>query len=248
MSLTIIAMKIIDLGNLSYRDAWAAQESAHDEVLAGGEERILIVEHPPVITLGRRAGVEANIVASAEELSRRGVEVVQSDRGGDVTFHGPGQIVAYPIVRLIDHKLSVGSYVRVLEAGAVAALRDVGVRAGKDACAIGVWVKPAGWARAGKICAVGVRVRRGVTLHGVALNVETDLSYFDLIIPCGLTGRSVASVRQVLGDATPAMSVIKQRLAARLIQAISGSAEVSREIGIVGEGAVKCDTVESSGA
>src|SRR4051794_22301102 len=147
-------MRVEDLGTMRYRDAWAAQERAHDEVLHGGEERILFVEHPPVITIGRRAGVDRNLMASQEQLERLGVEVVQSDRGGDITFHGPGQIVAYPIVRLNDHALSVGGYVRRLEEAAIAALRELGVAAQKDACAIGVWVPDAS-GRLVKICALG---------------------------------------------------------------------------------------------
>src|SRR6476620_689274 len=133
-------MQIADMGLMRYRDAWAAQERAHEEVLNGGEERILFVEHPPVITFGRRAGVDRNLIASQEQLARLGVEVVQSDRGGDITFHGPGQIVAYPIVRLNDRALSVGGYVRRLEESVIAALRELGVAAQKDTCAIGVWV------------------------------------------------------------------------------------------------------------
>src|SRR5205809_5179921 len=107
----MIHLRVNDLGVMSYRDAWAVQEQAHAEVLAGGEERILFVEHPPVITFGRRAEVmgQKNLLASADALAQMGVEVVQSDRGGDVTFHGPGQLVVYPIIRLNDHRLSVGS-------------------------------------------------------------------------------------------------------------------------------------------
>src|SRR5579872_6909426 len=104
-----------DLGRLLYREAWAIQEQVHAQVLSGGEERVLFVEHPPVITFGRRPGVSRNLIASDEQLATLGVEVVQSDRGGDITFHGPGQIVAYPIIRLNDHRLSVGAYVHGLE-------------------------------------------------------------------------------------------------------------------------------------
>src|SRR3954454_7747392 len=102
------SMRVEDLGTMAYRDAWALQEAAHAEVVGGGEERVLLVEHPPVITFGRRPGVERNVVASQALLDARGVETVPSDRGGDVTFHGPGQLVVYPIIRLNDHRLSVG--------------------------------------------------------------------------------------------------------------------------------------------
>jgi lipoyl(octanoyl) transferase len=216
-------MIVADLGTMAYRDAWREQERVHGEVVAGGEERILLVEHPPVITYGRRAGVERNLLASDEQLSMLGVEVVQSDRGGDVTFHGPGQLVAYPIVRLNDHRLSVGGYVRALERAVIAALGDLGIRAGRDECAVGVWVGDGTRAGAGmaKVCAIGVRIRRGVTLHGLALNVTTDLNYFDLIVPCGLQRRPVTSVARLCGDAAPGMDAVKQVVARRLISCLA---------------------------
>lgn len=209
---------------MPYRDAWAVQEAAHAQVVDGAEERILLVEHPPVITFGRRPGVDRNIVASPQVLASRGVEVVGSDRGGDVTFHGPGQIVAYPIVRLIDHGFSVGGYVRALELSVINALAGFSVAARKDACAVGVWVEgpleESG--TLAKICAIGVRVRRGVTLHGLALNVATDLSYFDLIIPCGLVGRPVTSLQKILADEAPTMTRVKQVLADQLVARLNG--------------------------
>jgi lipoyl(octanoyl) transferase len=212
---------IEDLGTLPYRDAWALQEAAHAEVVAGADERILLVEHPPVITFGRRPGVERNILAPLELLQSRGVEVVPSDRGGDVTFHGPGQLVAYPIVRLIDHRLSVGGYVRALEHSVIDALRAFGVAARKDDCAVGVWADdPSG--RLAKVCAIGVRVRRGATLHGLALNVTTDLSFFDLIVPCGLVGRSVTSLQRLLGPDVPSMDEVKRVLVDRLGAGLTG--------------------------
>jgi len=125
---------------MRYRDAWDLQKSAHAEVLAGGDERIFLVEHPPVITFGRRPGVDQHLLASRQTLASMGVEVVQSDRGGDITFHGLGQLVAYPIIRLNDHRLSVGSYVRSLETAVIATLSDLGIAAQKDSAAIGVWV------------------------------------------------------------------------------------------------------------
>lgn len=229
-----------DLGRLAYRDAWIAQEQAHAEVVDGGQERIFLVEHTAVITLGRRAGVEAHILASQDVLQSRGVEVVQSDRGGDVTFHGPGQLVVYPIIRLVDHQLSVGAYVRCLEAVMVLALADFGITAGKDACAIGVWAKNRADLPAGKIGAIGVRVRRGVTLHGLALNVTTDLSYFDLIVPCGLAGRSVTSMKEILKGACPALNEVKDSLTKHLLRVLSGPRESLLELAVIGEGKPKC--------
>jgi lipoate-protein ligase B len=198
-------MIVEDLGLMGYREAWGRQESAHAAVVAGGEERLILVEHRPVITFGRRAEAAArNVVASAERLKEMGVEVVESDRGGDVTFHGPGQLVVYPIVRLNHHGLSVGGYVRRLEEVVIEVLGELGVSAGKDEKAIGVW------AGGKKICALGVRVKRGVTLHGVAINVTTDLRYFDLIVPCGLAGKGVTSIKEVLAEKTPSMEKVKR--------------------------------------
>jgi len=213
-------MIITDLGTTAYRDAWALQERAHAEVLDGAEERVLFVEHPPVITFGRRPGLERNLVASESLLKSRGVEVVHSDRGGDITFHGPGQLVAYPIVRLNDHRLSVGGFVRRLEETVIAALHDLDIPAQKSPDAIGVWVPDASGTLA-KICALGVRIRRGVSMHGIALNVTTDLSYFDLIVPCGLAGRGVTSIEKLLGQRAPTMQRVKSVLAARFHQAFA---------------------------
>src|SRR5579859_5217289 len=189
-------MRFEDLGTIGYRQAWAVQERAHEEVLAGGEERVFFVEHPPVITFGRRPNIARNLLASNEQLAKLGVEVVQSDRGGDITFHGPGQLVAYPIIRLNDHGFSVGGYVHTLERVIVATLDELGIRSSSDPAAVGVWTDVPSCGSSGKICAIGVRIKRGVSLHGIALNVTTDLSYFDLIVPCGLQGRGVTSMSQ----------------------------------------------------
>jgi lipoyl(octanoyl) transferase len=205
-------MQLVDLGLIAYRDAWALQEQAQAEVQAGGEERVFLLEHPPVITFGRRPDAVRNLRAAEEQLHAMGVEVVQSDRGGDITFHGPGQLVAYPIVRLADHGLSVSSYVKRLEHVVIDALADLGVPAHLDPSAIGVWV---GEGRsAAKICALGVRIRRGVSMHGIALNVTTDLRYFELINPCGL-GRPVTSLGRV-SEAGPDMAVVKQAVGRRI--------------------------------
>jgi lipoyl(octanoyl) transferase len=206
-------MLVVDVGTMKYREAWTLQEKIHAEVLAGGEERLILVEHPPVITFGRRGEIEGpkNLLASSEYLQTLGVEIVQSDRGGDVTFHGPGQIVAYPIVRLNDHTLSVGGFVRKLEQIVIAALKQLNVEAFKDEAGIGVWVRES-VDELEKICAIGVRIRRGVSMHGIALNVETDLKYFDLIVPCGLKEKRATSLRKILRDATPTIEQVKQIL------------------------------------
>lgn len=209
-------MKIEDLRTMAYNDAWELQEEHHARVAEGGEEVILLVEHPPVVTLGRRASAMENLLASSDLLKQRGVELVQTDRGGDITFHGPGQIVAYPIIRLLDHKLSVGGYVHGLEKAVIGTLAAFGIGACADPSAVGVWTSHNG--KPGKVCAIGVRVKRGVTLHGLALNVTTDLSYFDLIVPCGLAGRGVTSLSQLLGEKAPSMDRVKQVLVQSIVQ------------------------------
>ena len=217
-------MRIIDLGTLNYTNAWREQERVHAEVLAGSEEAILLVEHTPVITFGRRAEDSAkHLVASRESLQQLNVDLVESDRGGDITFHGPGQLVAYPIVRLADHRLSVGAYVKSLEHAVMQTLSHFGIESHLDPGAIGVWTER------GKICALGVRIKRGVSMHGIALNVTTDLNWFNLIVPCGITGKSVTSMRQILQDRVPSMDEVKgiivSRIAACVCEGIRNNAE-----------------------
>lgn len=195
------------------------QERAHQEVLEGGEETLFLVEHPPVITFGRRPGVGQHLLASETYLADMGVEVVQSDRGGDITIHGEGQIVAYPIVRLANHGLSVSGYVHCLEKIASTTLADFGITAQADPSAIGVWADDHG--TLSKACAIGVRIRHGVSLHGLALNVTTDLRYFDLIVPCGLHGRKATSMQRILGSKCPTMQGVKQSLIAHAMKAFA---------------------------
>lgn len=215
-------MQIHDLGQMAYRDAWALQERAHEEVVGGAEERIFFVEHPPVITYGRRPGVDQHLVATPEEIQEHSVEIVQSDRGGDITFHGPGQLVAYPIVRLADHGFSVSGYVHSLESAVIAMLAEMGITCHADRSAVGVWTNDGG--RDAKVCAIGVRIRRGVSLHGLALNVTTDLSAFQLIVPCGLVGRPVTSLQRLMGDKMPTMDAVKSALATHLITMLNQKA------------------------
>lgn len=202
---------------MGYREAWAIQEEVHAGVVSGEiEPTILLVEHSPVITFGRRSELSAShLVASQKLLGEMGVEVVESDRGGDITFHGPGQAVAYPILRLLDFKLSVGGYVRRLQEAVIGLCEELGIDAGIDPSAIGVWTP------LGKVAACGVRVKQGATLHGVALNVTTDLSFFDLIVPCGITGRGVTSLQKLLPKQGLTLDQIKPRLAEHLTQALT---------------------------
>jgi lipoyl(octanoyl) transferase len=215
-------MLLIDLGWMAYREAWRIQEEHHAQVLAGGEERLILVEHAPVITLGRRPGVIRSLIASEERLAQVGVELVQSDRGGDITFHGPGQVVAYPIIRLADHGLSAGGYVHKLERIVIDLLAELSIAAHADPSAVGVWVDSASPGPASpprKVCAFGVRIRRGVSLHGLALNVTTDLRYFDLIVPCGLRDRGVTSLSLLLGERCPSFERVKEMMGERIMRA-----------------------------
>ncbi len=221
-------MRVRDLGQMLYRDAWAVQEDAHARVLAGEAEELLFVEHPPVITYGRRDGCEKNLLATEAQLKSMGVDLVKSDRGGDITLHAPGQIVCYPIVRLADHHLSVGGYVHTLERIVIETLGGFGLLAATDPKAVGVWVNDAG--QQAKICAIGVRIRKGVSLHGLALNVSTDLDLFDLIVPCGLQGRTVTSLSRLLGEHAPSVSEVRTSLTQRLLAALAPGAKGREDI------------------
>ncbi|MEM6562212.1 MAG: lipoyl(octanoyl) transferase LipB, partial [Planctomycetota bacterium] len=192
-------------------------------VLEGGEPVLIVVEHPPTITFGRRVDDSAaNLRVDRDVLKRKCVELVESDRGGDITYHGPGQLVCYPIIKIADHGLSVGSYMRLLQDATIDMLAKFHLPARTDPDAVGVWVDPphVRGVEAAKIAAMGVRVRKGVTLHGLALNVETKLSDFDLIVPCGLE-RPVTSMKAVLGTHAPSFIAVKAMLMKSLKKALS---------------------------
>lgn len=218
-------MRVIDLGLLPYADAWDQQRRVHERMLADADAppAVLLVEHPPVITLSQRKDVAGHLLASRERLATMGIDVQETDRGGDITYHGPGQLVAYPILRLAAYQLNVGRYMKLLEHVVIDTLEAFGIEGRLDPSAIGVWVKQQAGPDA-KICAMGVRVRRNVTLHGLALNVTTDLSHFATIVPCGLSGRPVTSMRELLGDRTPAMGLVKAELTRQLNHALEGCA------------------------
>lgn len=215
-------MQVTDLGTMSWSDAWEVQQRVHEKVLRGAEEQVLLVEHPHVITLGRQVELSRrNLRYSIPELLENGVDVVETDRGGNVTYHGPGQVVAYPIIRLAEHRLTVGRYVAALQDAVIDCLGRCMVKGVLDPGAVGVWVEDRH--QLAKICAIGVRVKRGVSMHGVALNVETDLKYFELIVPCGLEGRPVTSLRKLLGMRAPAMQDVKWLLANALVAQLSNT-------------------------
>ena len=185
-----------DLGRMSYGEALAIQRQLADERKQGqGADHLLFVEHPHVVTIGRN-GSESNILAPLAMLDRLGIEVYETDRGGDVTYHGPGQIVAYPVMDLREWKRDVGLFVRGVEQTLIDALSDFGIEARRIAKLTGVWVGETDEVAA-KIAAIGVHLSRWVSTHGWALNVKTDLSYFGHIVPCGLT-KPVTSM-QALG-------------------------------------------------
>jgi lipoyl(octanoyl) transferase len=187
---------VADLGTLSYEESLALQRAVARARIGGDidEDVLLLVEHPPVITLGRstKAG---NLLASPESLAARGVELFEVDRGGDVTFHGPGQLVGYPIIDLKRHRQDLHWYLRQVEAALIVALAPFGIAGERSAGQTGVWTEGR------KLASIGVHARDWVTWHGFALNVTTDLSYFDLMIPCGIAQVTMTSVARELGAA-----------------------------------------------
>ena len=175
-------------GRVDYTAAFAMQREFVDRRKRGEiPDQLLFVEHPHVITLGRNGRME-NLLASEEVIVRAGIQFCETDRGGDITYHGPGQIVGYPIFDLRDWKRDVAEYLRGMEQAIIDALSEFGIESRREPGATGVWTA------AGKICAIGVHISRWVTSHGFALNHATDLSYFQYIVPCGLT-KPVTSMR-----------------------------------------------------
>jgi len=182
---------IVSLGRTRYEEALDLQRALARERISGAipEDMLLLVEHPPVVTLGRSAKAR-NLVSSAEYLASRGVELFEVERGGDVTFHGPGQLVGYPIIDLKRHKLDLHWFLRQVEEALIRTLAAYSILAERSTGYTGVWTKGR------KIASIGVHAREWVTWHGFALNVTTDLSYFDLIIPCGIDGVTMTSIER----------------------------------------------------
>ncbi len=183
------------LGRVPYPEALALQRSLVEDRRAGLiPDTLLLVEHPHVLTLGVRGdGGRSHILATAEALASRGIEVYETGRGGDITYHGPGQVVGYPIIDLSPDRRDVHRYVRDLETVLIRVAADYGIRAGRVERLTGVWVGDE------KVAAIGVRIARWITSHGFALNVNTDLEYFGLIVPCGISERGVTSLARLLG-------------------------------------------------
>ncbi len=203
------ALTVDHLGTVAYRPAWELQDELADQRRGRRiGDRLLLLEHFPVYTIGR-GGDEANMLASPERLREIGAELIRIDRGGDITFHGPGQLVAYPIVELHD-PLDLRRYVRILEAAVIGTAAAFGVRAGRFDGRPGIWMD-----ENRKLAAIGVRVKRGVTTHGLALNVNTDLKWFTEMIPCGIPDIEVTSLARELGSSVP-MGAVEDELARQL--------------------------------
>ncbi|GAC1327822.1 MAG: lipoyl(octanoyl) transferase LipB [Chloroflexota bacterium] len=198
-------LAVRDLGLIPYAEAAALQDALaaarlEDQI----PDTLMLLEHPPVVTLGRRATLD-HVYLSEPELARKGVELHRSTRGGLVTYHGPGQLVGYPIVKLRARGLTIPCYVRALEKAIIMVLADLGVEACIDPDNVGVWT------HAGKIAAIGVHQRHGVTLHGFAVNLQPDLSHFTLINPCGIADKGVTSAAALLGHPIP-VDAVKARI------------------------------------
>jgi len=186
----------INLGRTSYADAWKLQKRLVDDRVAGNlPDMLLLTEHEPVITKGRATDIN-NLLCSPEELAVRGVELHEIERGGDITYHGPGQLVIYPIIDLNNHGRDLHKYLRDLERMIIVTLGELGISAGVKQGLTGVWADDK------KLAAIGVAVSRWVTYHGAALNVNTDLDYYKLINPCGITRYPVGSIKNELGGET----------------------------------------------
>jgi lipoate-protein ligase B len=188
---------IVELGLIGYGDAWALQKRVVAARKANAiEDVLLLCEHPHVITLGRN-GKREHLLASEHVLKQKGVELHATDRGGDITYHGPGQIVGYPILNLGAMRRDVVWYVRMLEEAMIRATAEFGVSARRLEGKTGIWLRTAPTEE--KLAAIGVHISRWVTSHGFAYNVSTDLRFFDLIVPCGIAGRKATSLEKILG-------------------------------------------------
>lgn len=190
-----------DLGTMPYREAWDVQIELNEAVQRGGEDTLLFVRHPKVLTLGANFHDE-NLLAPVSEIEARGVEVVRTDRGGDVTYHGPGQLVIYPIFDISKHGRDLHKWMRDLEETMLLTLSTLGLNGRRFAPHTGAWIGDR------KVAAIGVKVRRWVNLHGIALNCDVDLADFDFIIPCGIQGYGVTSLSEELGRRVTVNEVI----------------------------------------
>jgi lipoate-protein ligase B len=204
----------VPLGRVAYEEALELQRHIARDRISGvlPQDVLLLVEHPPVVTLGR-ASKGKHLIASPEFLRSKGVELFEVERGGDVTFHGPGQLVGYPIVDLKRHRLDLHWYLRKIEEALINTLADYDIVAERNPSFTGVWTKGK------KIASIGVHARDWVTWHGFALNVTTDLSYFDLMVPCGIDGVVMTSIARELGTDDVSMQDVIERVSAKFAAA-----------------------------
>jgi len=211
-----------DLGLKDYKESWDFQEqlfkttvdlkikNRREETELETPNHLLFVEHPHVFTLGK-SGDLSNLLVNEEELTEKGAKFYKINRGGDITYHGPGQVVGYPILDLDNFFTDIHKYLRLLEEMVILTVAEYGLKAERSKGETGVWLD-VGTPFARKICAMGVRASRWVTMHGFALNVNSDLGYFDLMIPCGIKGKAVTSLNVELGKAELDISEVKQKL------------------------------------
>src|SRR5215204_7434173 len=202
---------VVDLGLLPYGNALELQREVARRRITGeiDEDVLLLVEHPPVVTLGRTAK-GANLIASPELLASRGVELFEVERGGDITFHGPGQLVGYPIIDLKRHRQDLHWYLRQVEEALIRALAPLGIQGERSTGYTGVWTQGR------KVASIGVHARDWVTWHGFALNVTTDLGYFDLIVPCGIAAVEMTSVARELETLAVDRAALERDVRARV--------------------------------
>ena len=206
-----VTYNILDLGKSHYNDAWKLQKRLQSQRISGQiDDQLLLVEHFPVYTLGKNTPREHLLTKESDNIS-----IIQTDRGGDITFHGPGQLVGYPILDLNQYKRSITWYMRELEQLIIGVLKEYDINAERKKGLTGVWVKGK------KIAALGVRISKWVTMHGFSLNINPDLKYYQGIIPCGIKDYGVTSMADLLGNDVPDMSEIKNTLVQHFIAKFS---------------------------
>jgi len=197
-----IKLRFKNIGLKPYAKALNVQQEVHQTVIDGGPDTLIVCEHPHVYTFGKSAD-RNNLLVDSDFLKTVDAEVYETDRGGDITYHGPGQLVGYPIINLRKHGIGVKKYVETLEVSIIKTLKSFNILAYQIEGLTGIWVGAQGVVKR-KIGAIGIRVRNGVSMHGFALNVTTDLSYFDHIVPCGIANKEVTSIHQETGSGSVA--------------------------------------------
>jgi len=205
-----------DIGASSYKEVWDYQEKLLQENVEhkrNGEyttNYLLFTEHAPVYTLGKN-GNTMHVLVSEQQRKQKGIEYFHINRGGDITFHGPGQLVGYPIFDLDQFKTDLGWYLRSLEEVIILTMAEYGLQGDRSKGETGVWIESSIKGRERKICAMGIRCSRWITMHGFAFNVNTDLSYFNYIVPCGIANKKVTSLEKELGHSVP-MNEVKEKI------------------------------------